>query len=60
MSSYTPPQNHFFQNEWTPLMQASEEGHVDVVNVLFDYNAKANHQTNVIMLLFKASHPQTF
>ena len=35
------------QNGWTPLMQASQEGHVDVVNVLLDHGANANHQTDV-------------
>ena len=33
-------------------MQASQEGHVDVVNVLLDNGAKANHQTDVSNLLF--------
>ena len=37
-------------------MQASQEGHVDVVNVLFDYNAKANHQTNVKLSFYSKHH----
>ena len=28
-------------------MQASQEGRVDVVNVLLDHGANANHQTDV-------------
>ena len=28
-------------------MQASQEGHVDVVNILLKYDAKANHKNNV-------------
>ncbi len=32
---------------WTPLMQASQGGHVDVVNVLLKYGAKVNHETKV-------------
>ena len=35
------------QNGWTPVMQASQEGHVDVINILLDHNAKVNHQTEV-------------
>ena len=34
-------------------MQASQEGHVDVVNVLLDHGANANHQTDVNELLIK-------
>ena len=37
----------YMQNGWTPLMQASQEGHVDVVNVLLDNKANPNHQTDV-------------
>ncbi len=36
------------QNEWTPVMQASQEGHVDVVNVFLDHNAKVNHLTSSV------------
>ncbi len=35
------------QNGWTPVMQASQGGHVDVINILLDHNAKVNHQTEV-------------
>ncbi len=35
------------QNGRTPVMQASQEGHVDVINVLLDHNAKVNNQTEV-------------
>ncbi len=35
------------QRGWTPLMQASQEGHVRIVNLLLDYKAKVNHQTEV-------------
>ena len=28
-------------------MQASRGGHVDVINILLDHNAKVNHQTEV-------------
>ena len=33
-------------------MQASQEGHVDVVNVLLDHGANANHQTDVSGFFF--------
>ncbi len=36
------------QNGWTPVMQASQEGHVDVINILLDHNAKVNHLTSSV------------
>ncbi len=35
------------QNGWTPVMQASQGGHVDVINILLDHNAKVIYQTEV-------------
>ena len=32
-------------------MQASRDGHVDVVNILLKYGAKANHKSNVVRRL---------
>ncbi len=34
-------------------MQASKEGHVDVVNILLKYDAKANHKNNVRRLMIQ-------
>ena len=35
------------QNGWTPVMQASQGGLVDVVNVLLKYSAKIQYESNV-------------
>ena len=34
-------------------MQASQRGHVDVVNILLKYGAKANHKNNVRRLMIQ-------
>ena len=34
-------------------MVASQEGHVDVVNILLKYDAKANHKSNVRRLMIQ-------
>ncbi len=34
-------------------MEASHEGHVDVVNILLKYGAKANHKSNVRRLMIQ-------
>ena len=35
------------QDKWTPLMTASENGHVDVVNVLLQHGASVHLQNKV-------------
>ena len=37
----------FGQDEWTPLMIASHNGHVDVVNVLLQHGASVHLQNKV-------------
>ena len=37
----------FGQHKWTPLMVASENGHVDVVNVLLQHGASVHLQNKV-------------
>ena len=37
----------FGQDKWTPLMIASHNGHVDVVNVLLQYGASVNLKNKV-------------
>ena len=37
-------------------MQASQEGHVDVVNALLNHGANANHQTDVSSNFHKSKH----
>ena len=37
----------FGQDKWTPLMVASHNGHVDVVNVLLQHGASVHFQTKV-------------
>ncbi len=38
-------------------MQASQEGHVDIVNLLIEYGAKTDHQTEVRL---ESKHMCTF
>ena len=42
------------QDKWTPLMMASQNGHVDVVNVLLQHGASVHLQNKVNL------HPLTF
>ena len=37
----------FGQEKWTPLMIASENGHVDIVNVLLQHRANVHLQNKV-------------
>ena len=41
----------FGQDKWTPLMIASENGHVDVVNVLLQHGASVHLQNKVKLYL---------
>ncbi len=41
------------QYGWTPVMVASQKGHVDVVNILLKHGAKANHKSNVRRLMIQ-------
>ena len=40
-----------FQDKWTPLMIASDYGHVDVVNVLLQHGASVHLQNEVKLFL---------
>ena len=40
------------QDKWTPLMIASQNGHIDVVNVLLQHGASVHLQNKVKLLLF--------
>ena len=42
----------FVQDGWTPLMVASERGHVDVVNVFLKHGASVHFQNKVKMQFF--------
>ena len=50
----------FGQDKWTPLMIASENGHVDVVNVLLQHGACVHLQNKVelhlLTFLFISPH----
>ena len=39
------------QGGWTPLMEASSEGHVDIVRTLIDAKAQINAQRKVHCIL---------
>ena len=43
----------FGQDKWTPLMIASQNGHVDVVNVLLQHGASVHLQNKVKMQLLR-------
>ena len=50
----------FGQDKWTPLMLASQNGHVDVVNVLLQHGASVDLQDKVklhmLTFLFISPH----
>ena len=45
--SYDVPMLIFGQHKWTPLMIASQNGYVDVVNVLLQHGASVHLQKKV-------------
>ena len=45
LAAYTFP---FFQDGWTPLMIASEQGNLHIVNMLMDNGAHVNLQDKVL------------
>ena len=38
---------HISQNQWTPLMIASQNGHIDVVNMLLKHGASVHLEIKV-------------
>ena len=43
-----PSGDFVLQDGWSPLMVASEKGHLDVVMTLFEAGAEVNHTNKVV------------